>query len=173
MYKIFLLVTLFCHTLFAQKSTPETLGDIFLVLLPTSAYVQTLYNEDIEGTQELTYSLVTALSVTYTLKYSVAKERPNAEDTLSFPSGHSSFTFAASTYIWRRYGFHYAFLPYLASCYTAYSRVYAKKHDSVDVIAGSFIGIVAALYFTTSYKKVTLQPLTKSGYEGVVVNYTW
>ncbi|KAI8038639.1 hypothetical protein M5D96_008547 [Drosophila gunungcola] len=79
------------------------------------------------------------------------------EMRLSFPSGHSSFTFFAMVYLalylqarmtWRgskllRHLLQFAFI--MVAWYTALSRVSDYKHHWSDVLAGSLIGSICAL----------------------------
>ena len=173
MLKYLLLITLLFTSTYAQKSNTEFIGDIFLVALPISAYGTTLYLDDTEGQIQFYKSFGTTVGLTYALKFSVDRERPNQENNRSFPSGHSSATFGAASFIHMRYGLKYAIFPYLAASYTGYSRVHSQQHYTSDVIVGALIGIVSSWYFTSSYKNVRLQPLTKSGYSGVNLTYRW
>ncbi len=171
--KFIIITNIFLSLLYAQKSNTELLGDIFRVIIPLGAYSTTLYLDDDEGEIEFYKSLGTTVGVTYTLKYSVKKERPNSEDYRSFPSGHTSATFGSASFIHIRYGLKYAILPYIASAYTGYSRVYSDQHYSEDVIAGALIGVISSWYFTSSYKDINIEPLSRSGYNGVKLSYFW
>ena len=173
MLKYLLLFSLLFTFSYSKNSTTETVGDIFLILVPLSAYGSTYYFNDDNGEVELYKSLGSTLLITYALKYSVKRERPNKEDNLSFPSGHSSTTFSSASFIHMRYGFKYAVVPYLAAAYTGYSRVYADQHYVSDVITGALIGIGSSWFFTSAYKDLEIQPLSKSGYKGVKLSYKW
>lgn len=173
MIKYLLLFSLLFSSLYSQKSNTELIGDIFLVALPLGAYGTTLYLDDKEGQIDFYQSFGTTVGLTYALKYSIKRQRPNEEDSLSFPSGHSSATFGAASFIHMRYGLKYAVLPYLAATYTAYSRVHSDYHYNSDVIVGALIGVVSSWYFTSPYEGVTLEPLTKNGYSGVNLTYEW
>jgi membrane-associated phospholipid phosphatase len=60
------------------------------------------------------------------------KQRPDGSDWMSFPSEHTAIAFALSG--WSvGYG-------YTIGLGTASSRVYANKHDKIDVTAGALIG---------------------------------
>src|SRR5437868_2826908 len=48
---------------------------------------------------DLMLALGRTLLATYTLKYSIAEERPNGNDSHSFPSGHTSISFAGAEFI--------------------------------------------------------------------------
>ena len=156
-------------------SNTETIGDIFRIILPIGTYSTTLYLDDSKGEMEFYKSFGSTVAATYLLKYTVQRERPNGEDTHSFPSGHSSSTFSSASFIHIRYGFKYAILPYIAASYTAYSRVESQQHYLSDVVAGAVIGVVSSWYFTSSYESenIALQPLNQEGYSGVVISYKW
>ena len=78
---------------------------------------------------------------------------------LSFPSGHSSFAFAAAIYLviyvqsritWRgsKLSKHFLQLIFVAAAiYTGLSRISDYKHHWSDVFGGSILGIVIALVF--------------------------
>jgi hypothetical protein len=83
------------------------------------------------------------VAATYALKYSVREERPNGEDTHSFPSGHASVTFAAAEFIRKEYGWGWGVPAYLAAGFVGYSRVTSKEHHSWDVATGAAIGILS------------------------------
>ncbi len=163
---------LLCTTLYA-KENGEKIGDILSVAIPLSAYGATLYLDDKEGQMDFYKSYGVSFASTFALKYAVKEERPDKTDNNSFPSGHTSSSFAGATFIYKRYGFKYAVVPYLAAVYTGYSRVHANKHYLHDVVAGAFIGMVSSLYFTTPYKNLEIQPVIGADHKGVQVKYTW
>ncbi|XP_017123516.1 putative phosphatidate phosphatase isoform X2 [Drosophila elegans] len=93
----------------------------------------------------------------FTCKGVGSSARMLKEMRLSFPSGHSSFTFFAMVYLalylqarmtWRgskllRHLLQFAFI--MVAWYTALSRVSDYKHHWSDVLAGSLIGSICAL----------------------------
>jgi len=151
--KYLLVICFLCsNLLYSQKSTIETIGDVNLVVLPVAAGVTTLILKDKEGTKQFMKSFVLNASITYALKHTINKKRPNGEN-YSFPSGHSSTTFNSAAFIQRRYGWKYGIPAYALATFTGYSRVYAKKHYTIDVVAGALIGIGSTYLFTTPYQK--------------------
>ena len=101
----------------------------------------------------------------FALKYTVKKERPDGSDRHSFPSNHSGFSFAGATFLQKRYGWKWGVPAYILSGYVAWGRVYSKKHDAWDVIAGAAIGVGSGLLFTTKYAKkhdIALSPIVGS-----------
>ena len=93
-------------------------------------------------------SLVATELATYALKTVTHRQRPDGSASDSFPSGHTSFSFAAATYI-ARYVEEYAADDYSALGYLAYgpaiyvgiSRVENQRHFTSDVIFGAFLGM--------------------------------
>src|ERR1051326_3189247 len=129
----------------------QTAGDILQFVLPGTAGALTLANRDWQGSLQLAESSALTLGVTYGLKYSVNERRPNG-GTQSFPSGHSSISFAAAEFMRKRYGWEYGIPAYAAASFVAYSRVEANEHYPHDVVAGGAIGIISSYTFTRPYK---------------------
>lgn len=101
---------------------------------------------------DLFLALGRTVLATYALKYSVNEERPNGEDSHSFPSGHASVSFAGAEFIRKEYGWGWGVPAYLAAGFVGYSRVKAKDHYTWDVATGAMIGILSnhdiGRYFT-------------------------
>lgn len=75
---------------------------------------------------------------------------------------HSSVSFTSASFIQRRYGWEWGIPAYVLSTYVAWSRVYSKKHDGWDVLAGAAIGIGCSYIFTRPFAKrhqLTLSPV--------------
>jgi hypothetical protein len=77
------------------------------------------------------------------LKYTVRRERPDGSNRLSFPSGHSSVTFATATVIERHLGWRKALFGYAIASYVAISRIHDDQHYLSDVIFGAALGSIA------------------------------
>ena len=111
------------------------------------------------------------------MKYSISKERPDGSDNHSFPSNHTGVAFAGATFIGERYGWKYAVPAYLVSGYVAWGRVYARRHDVWDVLAGAAIGTGCAVLVTSPLareNKIVLSPIfPKSGTWGVYAAMTF
>jgi membrane-associated phospholipid phosphatase len=157
--KKILFLCLIVTTLNARDERIETYGDVIQLLIPISAYGTTYFLDDQEGRIQFYKSFSSTVLVTQILKYTVNEERPNGNDTKSFPSGHTSAAFQGASFIHYRYGFKKAILPYLAASFVAYSRVYSKHHYFHDVAAGAIIGTFSNYYFTTKYKNTTIKPI--------------
>lgn len=154
----------------SNRKAVRTSGDIGAVLLPVAGLTAVLINKDWEGLKQGVFAGATTLGVTYALKYIVEKERPDRIDLHSFPSMHTSVSFAAASFIQRRYGWKWGAPAYVLSTYVGWSRVYGKKHDWWDVAAGAAIGIGSSYIFTRPFAKkhnLTISPVAGDGHYGV------
>lgn len=131
----------------------RTSTDVIAVALPATALAVTLIERDWEGLKEGALSAAVTAGVTLGLKYLVKEQRPDFSNRHSFPSGHSAVTFASATYIGRRYGWKWSIPAYVLSAYTAWGRVYGKKHYWWDVAAGAAIGAASSMLFTHPYMR--------------------
>ena len=77
------------------------------------------------------------------IKYSVQRERPDASNDQSFPSGHSASAFATASVLQRHYGWKVGVPAMVLAGYVATSRVHDNRHYLSDVIFGSAMGIAA------------------------------
>lgn len=160
---IFLLLNL--EIAHAQKSNMETAGDIGAFMVPAAALSVTLIKGDRTGTWQFTKGLLLNQAVTYGLKVSINKQRPLNNGDKAFPSGHTSTTFQAASFLHKRYGFTYSIPAYAVAGFTAFSRIDAHKHDGWDVLAGAVVGIGSTLIFTTEYQQEHME-LTFNTNEG-------
>ena len=152
----------------------ETGADIGVSLLPITALGATLYLDDKEGSWQLAKGFATNLAITEALKQSVKRERPNKVDDKSFPSGHTSVSFQAATFIYQRYGWKPAIPAYITASFVGYSRIKTDWHYGTDVLAGAIIGSLTSLYFTDPWHdSVQFMPIVDAGTYGVAFNGTW
>ena len=151
-----------------RQHSVESAGDALAILLPAAALGQSFYKKDLEGGLEYGAALTTSLATTFTLKYTIDAERPNGENSRSFPSGHSSTAFVSAGYLQMRYGWSYGVPAYALAAFVAWSRVYTDHHYTRDVIAGSIIGIVSSYIFTDAYKEqLSISPIAENGIYGL------
>ena len=150
----------------------EIAGDWIQILIPSVAYGTTLYLDDTEGEMQMYKSFATNLGLTYALKIGVNRTRPNGGNH-SFPSGHTSAAFQGASFIHARYGCKYAIPAYIGASFVGYSRVYADKHFTSDVLAGAAIGTISSFYFATPYKGINITPTANNGQYGLQVSTTW
>lgn len=157
----------------AQAEKNETAGTVLTVAISAAAFGSTFYMDDPEGRTQFYPAFLTNLVATEALKYTVQRERPDASDKHSFPSGHTSIAFQGAAFIHQRYGFEYAIPAYLLGAYVGYTRVDAKKHYTSDVLAGAALGIVSSFYFVDPYTKAIVSPVVSENYYGVQLAAKW
>ena len=158
------------------RGTIATSGDVGAVIIPLTAGIVALAhtNKNVmqlyksKGLQELFESWGTAVAATLILKYTVKEERPNGENTQSFPSLHASSSFAAAGYLQRRYGWLYGLPAYAASTYVCWTRIDAREHYFHDVLIGAIIGFGASQIFTTPYKGIHIEPVAGKNQYGLI-----
>ncbi len=140
------------------KSNIEQSGDLVQYLLPTLALGTSYYLEDETGQSQFYRSFFANVLITHGLKNLTNKERPNGANRESFPSGHTSASFQAASFIHVRYGIGYAIPAYAAATFVGYSRVESKNHFTEDVVAGAIIGTISSFYYTSPYKNLLIAP---------------
>ena len=152
------------------RKAVRTSGDVGAVLLPVAGLTAILIQKDWEGLKQGIFAGATSVGVTFLLKEIVKKERPDHSDKHSFPSMHSAVSFTAASFIQRRYGWKWGIPAYVVSTYVAWSRVYGKKHDGWDVLAGAAIGVGSSYIFTRPFAKkhqLTISPVAGEGHYGI------
>lgn len=103
--------------------------------------------------------------VTLGLKVATQRTRPDGSNQMSFPSGHSSATFATATVLERHFGWKVGVPAFLFATYVAGSRVQENKHFPSDVIFGAAIGIAGgrSVTFGRGRGLVALAPFALPG----------
>jgi PAP2 superfamily len=91
---------------------------------------------------DLIRAQVIAQVMTAGIKLAAQRHRPDGGE-FSFPSGHSSVTFATATVVQRHFGWKAGIPAYALASYVAASRVQVKRHFFSDVAFGAAVGIVA------------------------------
>jgi membrane-associated phospholipid phosphatase len=108
--------------------------------------------------------------LTYALKLTVHRERPNRSNSQSFPSGHASVTFATATVIQRHLGWEWSMPVFLVASYTSISRLHENVHYLSDVVAGATCGIIAGRTVTRHGRSVyALVPIWSHGEVALLV----
>ncbi|RST31793.1 phosphatase PAP2 family protein [Sphingomonas ginkgonis] len=95
---------------------------------------------DWNGDAQAALSMGAAFGATQILKHTIHEERPDNSDNQSFPSGHTSVSFAAAASLEKRYGWQVGLPAHLVAAFVGVARVGAKKHFVHDVVAGAVIG---------------------------------
>lgn len=136
----------------SQKGV-ETSTDVIAIALPVAALTGVLVQQDWKGLLQGVETAAVTTAATLILKYSIKEWRPDRHDTHSFPSGHTSMSFATAAFVQRRYGWKFGAPAYALATYVGWGRVFSKKHHWWDVVAGAAIGAGSAYIFTRPFAK--------------------
>ncbi len=82
------------------------------------------------------------------LKSITGEMRPDGSNMFSFPSGHTASAFAASTLLYKEFGYKLkwtAIVIYIPAVVVGCMRMLNNRHWLNDVLAGALIGIVSVL----------------------------
>jgi membrane-associated phospholipid phosphatase len=142
-----------CEIKAQSRDAIKTSTDILMFVTPASGFITTLALKDFEGTKQLILGGATSIATSYLLKYIVEKQRPDGSDYHSFPSNHTAMSAQGASFIAQRYGWKYSIPAYIVTGYIAWGRVYTKRHDTWDVLAGAAIGIGSTYIFTRPFSK--------------------
>lgn len=134
----------------------KTAGDVLPIALGVGAMTVGGFDwaggDDAHTFEAASEALALTAITTETLKNVVGRHRPDSESPTSFPSGHTSFAFAATTVLLRELEKDdgdsawnpWEIAAYVPAGYVAWERVRADRHWPSDVAAGAFIGVLVA-----------------------------
>lgn len=157
----------------ARKAV-RTSTDVALVALPLATVAGVLIARDWPGLKQGAFTAAATVGVTMLLKYTVMENRPDFSNRHSFPSGHASVTFATAAFLQRRYGWKFGGPAYAIAAYTAWGRVYGRKHHWWDVVAGAAIGAGSAYIFTRQWARdheLRIAPVTDGRTVGLTASF--
>lgn len=150
-------------------------GDGVQVALPAGALLYTIVDKDKEGLKQFAISFGTNFLTTHALKRIIRKKRPDPSTAYNaMPSGHTSASFQAATFIHIRYGSKYGIPAYLLASYVGYSRIDGvdRKHDIWDVMGGAALGTLSSFLFTSNRDKgVNIIPTLTSSSFSIAVQF--
>jgi membrane-associated phospholipid phosphatase len=127
-------------------------------------------NQGVEALgRDLVRAQIVTQSLTQVLKFTVRRERPDGSSNRSFPSGHSSGSFATATVLQRHYGWKVGIPAYAVAGYVATSRLNQGKHYLSDVIFGAAIGVLVGRTVTVDLggNRFTISPMVVPAGAGV------
>jgi membrane-associated phospholipid phosphatase len=124
-----------------------------------------IVGRDIVRAQILSQALV------QTVKFTVRRERPDASNNKSFPSGHSASAFATATVLQRHYGWKIGAPAYALGGYIALARMAWNRHHATDVVMGAGFGIASARTVTMSLAKTKFSVGVRPEVGGASVNF--
>jgi hypothetical protein len=121
---------------------------------------------------DLMRAQVLAEVMTVGIKHTVRRKRPDDSGSFSFPSGHTSVSFASATVLQRHFGWKFGVPAYGVAGYVALSRVQMRRHYLSDVAFGAAIGILAGRTVTVGHgRKLELAPVATPG--GAALSFRW
>ena len=160
----------------AMETTIERVGDYAQFAPTTVSLITVIAKNDKKGFWQLSKSVGTNIAVTWILKYSINKPRPEGRtDGHAFPSGHTSFAFQGASFLQQRYGWKYGIPAYLIAGYVGYSRLEGlnDRHDGWDTLAGIIVGIGSTYLFTTPFQRRHYDLSFKSGEGEYLVGFKY
>jgi membrane-associated phospholipid phosphatase len=112
---------------------------------------------------------IVAQTVTGVIKQTAQRKRPDSSDMRSFPSGHTSVSFASATVLQRELGWRVGVPAYAVASYVAMARIENQKHFLSDVAFGAAVGILAGRTVTigSGEKRFAVSPMVAPGGGGV------
>ena len=122
------------------------IGEVALVL---TALGVPAVSGDGQGALQAGGSIGAASLVTQGLKEAFPELRPDRSDRRSFPSMHTSVSFAAASTLHQRYGWKVGVPATIVAGFVGYARVAADKHHWYDVIVGAAIGEASGFLITS------------------------
>lgn len=78
------------------------------------------------------------------LKFTIRRERPDASNKQSFPSGHAASGFATAGVLHKHYGWKVGVPAYAFGSYVALARMSWNRHHATDVVLGAGLGLASA-----------------------------
>lgn len=121
---------------------------------------------------DLIKAQVLTQAVTAGIKLSVGRTRPDGTQ-YSFPSGHTSVTFASATVLQRHLGLKVGIPAYAVATYVAASRIQERRHYLSDVAFGAALGIIGGRTVTIGrgQTRFGVTPVAVPGGGGVSVDW--
>ncbi|HMF98091.1 MAG TPA: phosphatase PAP2 family protein [Vicinamibacterales bacterium] len=91
---------------------------------------------------DLVQAQLVAEALTMGIKQATRRARPEGSG-YSFPSGHTTVSFASATVLHRHFGWKAGIPAYLAAAYVGTARIQTRRHYLSDVAFGAALGAVA------------------------------
>jgi hypothetical protein len=121
---------------------------------------------------ELVRAQLMVQAMTAGIKMAVRRERPD-NTQFSFPSGHSSVSFASATVLQRNFGWRAGVPAYAVATYVAASRIQDKRHFLSDVTFGAALGILAGRTVTVGTSRTKFEVVPHATVGGGAVSLRW
>jgi membrane-associated phospholipid phosphatase len=121
---------------------------------------------------DLVRAHVLSQTVTGVFKFSARRTRPDGT-RLSFPSGHTSATFATATVLQQHFGWKVGVPAMAMAGYVAAARIQKKRHYPSDVVFGAMIGIAAGRTVTVGRGRAQFAVAPMAAPQCGGVSFTW
>lgn len=132
----------------ASDKSWDDAGSIARDALVVAAFGVPAVQGDWDGALQAGGSMGVAAGTSYGLKEIFPERRPDGSDNKSFPSGHTSISFAAAATLQNRYGWKVGVPAQIVAAFVGLSRVEANKHHVHDVLVGAAIGEASGFLIT-------------------------
>jgi len=124
--------------------------------------------------------IITAV-MTKIIKGATGRERPNGENdrfSSSFPSGHTSGSFAMASVVDVMYGHKIGIPLYMFAGFVGFSRLSDNKHFLSDVLFGAVLGTVvgrtvARMHKNEQHNKLSVIPYSDGRSAGLMLAVSW
>lgn len=148
-------------------------GDLAGGLLVAAGLTSSLWQDGSAGKSHAARTLdgfLATAAVTEGLKLSVRERRPDRDARDSFPSMHTSLSFAVAS-AQAYYHPNQAALWYGAAAFVGYRRVQSREHHLGDVLAGAALGLALGRASVTSRRGWLVAPTIENGHPMVAIFY--
>lgn len=105
-------------------------------------------------------------------KLATRRQRPDASNNHSLPSGHTASAFATATVLNSHFGWKVGAAAYGFGAYVAASRMSANKHHLSDVVMGALVGIAAGRTVTVGSGHARFAMGVAPASKGAVLTFT-
>jgi membrane-associated phospholipid phosphatase len=133
----------------ASEKDWDNASDVARNALVAAAFVVPVAENDAKGIKQAAFALGATQLVTSGLKGVIHEQRPDHSDDNSFPSGHTSISFASAATLEKRYGWQVGIPAHVVAAFVGLARVEARKHYIHDVLVGAAIGETAGWLVTS------------------------
>lgn len=166
----FAALALSASPLAASEKGWRTASDVGVYSLIALSIGVPLAEGDKHGAFQAAGSFAATSLLTEGLKEAFPKTRPDGSDRKSFPSGHTSRSFAAAATLYNRQGQAIGIPAFAVAGFVGLARVEGNKHFWSDVAAGAALGTVTGLLITRKppgEKQAMIVPWVEQGGGGV------
>lgn len=156
----------------ASEKGWDDAGTVAKNALLVAAFAAPAVQRDWDGVLQAGGSIGATMLVTEGLKQAIPSRRPDGSDRRSFPSGHTSTSFAAAATLHNRYGWEAGVPAYLIASFVGLSRVEARRHRVGDVLVGAAIG-TATGHLITRKANPNIQVIPWGDTKSAGVDLSW